>query len=56
MARNSKMANRRVEIWDSGVVVTGIKGTFDLLVLKVILGSFNVFVSKWPVTRKQNET
>ncbi len=28
-------------------------GTFDLLVFKVILGSFGALVSKWPVTRKQ---
>ena len=28
-------------------------GTFDLLVFKVILGSFGALVSKGPITRKQ---
>ncbi len=27
--------------------------TFDLLTFNVILGSFGVLLSKWPVTRKQ---
>ncbi len=56
MACNSKMAGRRAirsEIWESGVIVTRIWGTFDLLVFKVILGSFGAFVSKWPVTQKR---
>ena len=38
------MAHRYLQhIWD----------TFDLLVFKVILGSFGAFVLKWPVTRKR---
>ena len=28
-------------------------GTFDVLVFKVILGSFGAFVSNWPVTGKR---
>ncbi len=55
MACNSKIAGcrmKRSEIWESWVVVVCIWGTFDLLVLKVILGSFGALVSKWPVTRK----
>ena len=34
------------EIWDSGTLVTYISGTFDLIVKRVILGSFGAFVSK----------
>ncbi len=44
------LANRRAkrtEIWDSWVVVT-----FDLLVFKVISGSFSAIVSKWNINRK----
>ena len=43
-----------VKFGTPGVVVTCIWGTFgfDLLVLKVTLGSFDALVSKWPVTRK----
>ncbi len=51
-----EMAMRRAklsEIWESGLVVTCIWGTFDLLVFKVILGSFIALVSKWPVTQKR---
>ena len=43
MASNSEMAShgsKRSEIWDSGVVVACIWGTFDLLVFNVILESF----------------
>ena len=43
MVCNSKMADRRAkgsEIWDTGVVVGCIWGTFDLVLFKVILGSF----------------
>ena len=52
------MAYRRVKrsenkIWDLGGVVTYIRGTFYLLVFKIILGSFGALVSKWPLTRKQ---
>ncbi len=43
---------KRSEIWESGVVVICIWGTFDLLVFKVILGSLIALVSKWPVTQK----
>ena len=35
-----------------GVAVICIWSTFDLLVLKVILGSFCALVSEWLVTRK----
>ncbi len=28
-------------------------GYFDLLMFKIMLGSFSVFVSKWPVTQKR---
>ena len=30
----------------------GLKGTFNLLIFNVILGSFTAFVSIWPITRK----
>ncbi len=56
MACNSKTDGygaRGIVIWDSRVVVICIWGTFDLLVLIVILGSFGVLVSKWPATRKR---
>ncbi len=41
--RNLKIAGRRVkriEIWDSGVIVGHISSTFDLVVFKVFGGSF----------------
>ncbi len=41
------------EIWDSGIVVVCIWGTFDILVFKVALGSLCVLVSKWTLTRKR---
>ncbi len=44
---------RRSEIWDSGTLVTHMWCTFDFVVFKVILGSFGVLVSKWPVSRKR---
>ncbi len=53
MARNSETADgraKRSEIWDLGVDVKCIRGTFDLVVFQVILGSFSAFVSKWPLT------
>ena len=43
MASNLKMAGRRtkgIEVWDSGMLGNCILGTSDLLVCKVILGSF----------------
>ncbi len=43
------------EIWDSVVPFIHILGTFDLIGLKVILGSFGarfLFFSKWPVIKK----
>ena len=54
MANILETANRRAkwrEIWYSGVVVTYILAAFDLLVLKVIFGSFGTLVSKWHVTQ-----
>ncbi len=33
-------------------VVSHIWDTFDLVVLKVILGTFGALVSKWSITRK----
>ena len=56
MAWNSITAGRRANgsaIWDSGVVVTCICGTFGLLVFKVSLRSFDALVSRLPVTRKR---
>ncbi len=38
---------KRTEIWDSGILVTHIWSTFDLVVFNVILGSFGALVSKW---------
>ncbi len=38
---------------DSWILATHIWGTFDLVVFKVILGSFGAFVSKWPISRKR---
>ena len=55
MACNSKTAHRRAKrsaIWDSWILVTYIRGTYDLIVFKVILGSFGAIVSKWPVSQK----
>ncbi len=55
MACNVKTAGHRAtrsEIWDLGVIVTCIWSTFDLLVFKVILGSFGPPISKWCVTEK----
>ncbi len=49
-------ASRRAKltkIWDSGISVTHMWGTFDLVVFKLILGSFGALVSKWPVYRNQ---
>ena len=56
MARNAKATGcgaKQSEIYDSGLVATCIWSTFDLLVSKVILGSFSALVSKCPVTHKQ---
>ncbi len=41
------------EIWDSWILVIHIWGTFDLVVVKVILGSFSALVSEWPVTQNR---
>ncbi len=51
----SKTARRRekwIEIWETGTRVIHIWCTFDLIVFKVILGSFGALVSKWLATRK----
>ncbi len=40
---------KRGEIFDSWILVTHIRGTFDLVGFNVILGSFGALVSKWPV-------
>ncbi len=56
MASISKMAGRRAkttEIWESGILVTHIWGTFDLVGFKVILGSIGALMSKWPVSQKR---
>ena len=37
---------KRTEIWNSGTLIWG---TFDVVVLKVIWGSLDALVSKWPV-------
>ena len=53
---NSKTAGLRTKQWnwDSGILIhQHIWGTFDLLVFKVIFGSFSALVSKRPGTRKQ---
>ncbi len=56
MACFSKMADcrmKRTEIWDSSLRTLYLYGgTFNLSVLKVIVGSFGTLVSKWPVTEK----
>ena len=39
------------EVWDSGIVVECIGGTFDLVVFKLILGSFSALVSNLPICR-----
>ncbi len=44
-----KMAGRRAKrskIWDSRILVTHTWSIFDLVVFKVILGSFSAFVLK----------
>ncbi len=38
-------------IWDSVELIQPILCTFDLLGFKVIWGSFNALVTKWPVTQ-----
>ncbi len=40
--KKSDRRAKRSEIWDSWVVVQHIRGTFDTLAFKVILGSFEV--------------
>ena len=42
-----------IEIWGPGCHNRTYIGTFDLLMLKVILGPFGPFVSKCPVSRKR---
>ncbi len=52
MACNSKTACRRAkrnEIWESEVMVEHIWGTFDPVVLHVILGSVDAILLKRPV-------
>ncbi len=56
MSCKSKAVDQRAkgrEIWDSWALVTHIWCTFHLVVVKVILGPFNVFVSKCHVPGKQ---
>ncbi len=52
-----KMSDRRVkqsEIWVSGVSIQCTQCTFDTSVIKVILGSFGVFlIFKYLVSRKR---
>ncbi len=48
----SGRGTKRIEIWESMVVVPCIWGTFGVFVFKVILGSFGALVSEWPLTRK----
>ncbi len=46
-----KTVGRRAEpseIWDLGTVVRHMWCTYDLVVFKVILGSFGALVAKWP--------
>ncbi len=43
---------KQTEIWDPGILVTKIWGTFGLVGFKVILGSFGALVSKLPVSQK----
>ncbi len=43
----------RSEIWDSGILVMHIWCNFDLVVFKVIFGSFGGFVSKCTVSQKR---
>ncbi len=47
---------KQSEVCDSGVAVACAWDTFDLLVFKVIWGSFNALASKWPVfnSKRQN--
>ncbi len=44
---------KRSEIWDSGTLLTHMWCTFDLVMFKVILGSFSALVSEWRVTLKR---
>ena len=57
MACKSKTATslkaKMIEIWDSGVIEQHIRGTFDPVVLKVILESFSAHVSNWLLTQKR---
>ena len=51
MSKRAGHRAKRNQIWDSGVVAQHTWGTFDHLVVKIILGHFDAPVSKWPVTR-----
>ncbi len=44
---------KRGEIWDSETLATQLLGSFDLVVLKVILEAFSILVSKFPITRRR---
>ncbi len=44
---------KRSKIWDSGTLVIHMWRIFDLVVFKVMLGSFGGLVSKWTVTQKR---
>ena len=49
----AKCGELNLEFGGGGVPVTYIWGVFDLVVSKVIFGSFNALVSNWPKTLKQ---
>ena len=54
MAHKSKAACHAEKLsgtWCSGIIAIYRLGTFDLLVFRVILGSFSALVSKFPLTR-----
>ncbi len=56
MACNPRTAGHRAKwsnIWDSGISLTHIWGTYDLVVFEVTFEPFSAFVSKWHVTRKR---
>ncbi len=56
MGCSSKTAGSRVkqnEIWNLVLVVVRTLGAFNLLVFKVVLGSFGAVGSKWPVSGKR---
>lgn len=36
---------KHIEIWESGALLADIVGTFDLVVVNIVLGSFSAYVS-----------